>query len=88
MFVVGETIRVLSKVGAEQFSRRAYISCVNDNGSYDIIYILKKNGSRHDQIGDDEEFEVNSSRVRQLEPFETISTLLPVKVSEGYTIVR
>ena len=86
MFIVGETIRVLNKEGI--VSRRAFVSCVNDNGSYDIIYL--SNSARNDRA-DDEECEVEASRVRQLEPFEKNSTrqvLVSNPSSEGYTYMH
>ena len=75
MFIVGETIRALSK-GGEGYSRRAYISCINDNGTYDIIYPLKRTLVHQEQKEEDEECDVPASRIRKLEPFETISTQL------------
>lgn len=80
MFIVGETIRALSK-GGEDCSRRAYISCVNDNGTYDIIYALKKTVIRQEQKDEDEECDVPRCRIRKLEPFETIST--PLVIDSG-----
>ena len=87
MFIVGETIRALS-IGGEDCSRRAYISCVNDNGTYDIIYALKS-VKRQEHKDEDEECDVPASRIRKLEPFETTTSTSIVTdsgTSEGFRL--
>ena len=64
---VGQNVRVLDVGG--QFSRRGYIACCNEDGTFDILFSKLSCGNEV------EESDVPAARVFKLEDFEVDSTL-------------